>query len=181
MIKALDPYLRRKVVKDHRPITLDEAVARTWVDFRTADPTAAFVPQVSQQVAMQAMAPPPQHQQPQQMELDAVSHTTNRQFSFHAISGARQQNVFYERPLSQSFGYGPTAQPPRGGLHAMQTERHPRSWYPSERRDLERDSRGRACRDDRREPRRDDRYEPRRDDRREPRRDDWRERCRDDS
>ena len=73
MIKALDPYLRRKVVKEPRPTSLDDAVAHT------ADPPASFVLQAPQQVAMQAMAPPPQPQQPQHMELDALRHTPNRQ------------------------------------------------------------------------------------------------------
>ena len=101
MIKTLDPYLRRKVIKEPRPTFLDAAVARTWEAFRTADPTASFMPQESRPVATQAMAP---HPQPQQMELEAVRHTPNRQWSFHAISGARQQNVFSGRPLGQSFG-----------------------------------------------------------------------------
>ena len=107
MIKALDPCLRRKVIKELRPTSLDAAVARTWEAFRPADP---------QPVAMQAMAP---HPQPQQIELDAVRHTPNRQWSFHALPGARQQNVFSGRPLGQSFRYGPTAQPPSGCLHAL--------------------------------------------------------------
>jgi len=42
-----------------------------------------------------------------------------------------------------------------GGLHAMQSERHTRSGYSSERRDRKRDSRGKGHRDDRRERRRD--------------------------
>ena len=79
MIKELDPYLRRKVVKEPRPTSLDDAVARTWEPLRAANPQASFVPQASQQVAMQAMAPPPQPPQPQQMELDALRHTPNRQ------------------------------------------------------------------------------------------------------
>ena len=72
MIKALDPYLRRTVVKEPRPTSIYDAVARTWDAFSTADPPASFVPPASQQVAMQAMAPPPQ---PQQMELDAMRQT----------------------------------------------------------------------------------------------------------
>ena len=145
MIKALDPYLRRKAVKEPMPTSLDDAIARTLEAFRTADSPASFMPQVTQQVAMQAMAPPPQPQQPQQMDLDAVRHTPNRQWSLHALSGARQQNVFSGRPLGQSFGYGPSAQPHSEGLHAVQSERPPRSGYPSERPDRERDSRGRAA------------------------------------
>ena len=38
MIKALDPYLQRKVIKEPRPKDLDEAIARTWDVFRTAQP-----------------------------------------------------------------------------------------------------------------------------------------------
>jgi len=68
MIKALDPYLRRKVIKEPRPTSLGASVARTWEGFRTADPPASFMPQESQPAAMQAMDPP---RQPQQMELDA--------------------------------------------------------------------------------------------------------------
>ena len=148
MIKALDPYLSRKVVKETSPTSLDDAVARTLEAFCTADPPASFMPQVSQQVAMQATAPTPQPQQPQHMELDALRHTPNRQWSFHALSGGRQKNVFSGRPLGQSFSYGPSTQHPSEGLHAMQSERPPRSGCPSERRDRERDSRGSGRRDD---------------------------------
>ena len=64
MIQALDSYLRRKVVMEPRPTSLDHAVARTWDAFSTADPQAPLVQQASHQVAMQAMAPPRQPQQP---------------------------------------------------------------------------------------------------------------------
>jgi len=37
VIKALDPYLRRKVIKEPRPTSFDAAVARTWEGFRAAD------------------------------------------------------------------------------------------------------------------------------------------------
>ena len=100
MIKALDTYLRRNVVKEPRPTSLDDAVARTWEAFRTADPPASFMPQASQQVAMQAMSPPPHPQQPQHMELDALRHTPNWQLSFHALSGSRQQKVFSGGPTA---------------------------------------------------------------------------------
>ena len=61
MIKALYPYLRRNVNKEPRPTSLDAAVARSLEAFRTADHPASFMPQESQPVAMQAMAPSPQH------------------------------------------------------------------------------------------------------------------------
>ena len=93
---------------------------------------------------MQAMTQP---QQAQHIELDALRHTSIRKWSFHAISGARQQNVFSVLPLVQYFGRGPSAQPPSEGLHAMQSERHPSSGYQSERRDHERDSCVRCRRD----------------------------------
>jgi len=38
MIKALDPYLPRKVIKEPRPTSLDAAVARTWEAFRAPTP-----------------------------------------------------------------------------------------------------------------------------------------------
>ena len=46
MLKALDHYLQRKVNKEPKPATLEEAVERTWRVFHTAQPP---VPQ--QQVA----------------------------------------------------------------------------------------------------------------------------------
>ena len=38
LVKALDPYLQRKVLKDPKPTTLDEAIARAWQAFRTSQP-----------------------------------------------------------------------------------------------------------------------------------------------
>ena len=72
MIKALDIYLRRKVIKDPRPAYIDDAVAHTLEAFRNADHPALYMPQAPQHVEMQAISPPQQHQQ---MELDAVLHT----------------------------------------------------------------------------------------------------------
>ena len=73
MIKALSPNPRRKVVKEPRPTSLDDAVALTLETFRAGDQQASYMPQVPQHAAMQAMAPPPQHQKPQYTELDAVN------------------------------------------------------------------------------------------------------------
>ena len=41
MIRALDPYMQRKVIKEPRPTSLDAAVALTWEAFCTADPPAS--------------------------------------------------------------------------------------------------------------------------------------------
>ena len=38
MLKALDPYLQRKVIKEPKPATLEEAIERTWRVFHTAQP-----------------------------------------------------------------------------------------------------------------------------------------------
>ena len=71
-----EEHARQKMVMETRPTSTEDAVARTWEAFRAADPTAQYMAQARQQVAMQAMTTPPQ---PQQMELDAVRHAPNRQ------------------------------------------------------------------------------------------------------
>ena len=49
MIKALDPYLQRKVAKEPKPRDLDEAIKRTWDAHRTAQPPVPPHAPVAQQ------------------------------------------------------------------------------------------------------------------------------------
>ena len=60
MLKALDSYLQRRVIKEPKPATLEEAIQRTWRIFHTVQPPVPQ-PQVAHAVATScapAVAPP---------------------------------------------------------------------------------------------------------------------------
>ena len=50
MLKALDPYLQRKVIKEPKPATQEEAIQRTWRVFHAAQ-LPVPQPQVANAVA----------------------------------------------------------------------------------------------------------------------------------
>jgi hypothetical protein len=142
MIKALDPYLQRKVLKEPKPQTLDEAVARTWEAFRTAQPPAPFVPQSpAPSYAPTASAPPPGPA----MELDTVRQMPQapNAFAWQQPLQSHGYNVFSGRPLTQTFGQGGTAPRDIGQVNAVafQATRAERDRSRDERRP---DSRGRS-------------------------------------
>ena len=82
MSKSMDHYLQRKVIKEPKPATLEEAIQRTWRMFHTAQPpvpqsqvahavATSYALAVSEPVHVSTPAPP-------SMDLDAM-----RQASSH--------------------------------------------------------------------------------------------------
>ena len=86
MLKALDPHLQRKVIKEPKPATLDEAIERTWKVFHTAIPpvpqpqvvhaaATSYAPAVATHVNVSTPAPP-------SMDLDAMRQASSHQSAF---------------------------------------------------------------------------------------------------
>ena len=167
MIKALDPYLQRKVIKEPRPKDLDDAINRTWEVFRTAQPPTPLTQQVSQHAHVPAIAPP-QQQAPQQMELDLMRQAPRRNaMTFNALNP--QYNAFSGKLVGQTFGRGSFPQQELAQINAVQ-DYPPRSRYAGPRRD-DRDDRRQGRPERRREDRRDNSRSNSRDGRRDNRRD----------
>ena len=160
MIKALDPYLQRKVVKPPMQTTLDEAVERTWRAFRTAQPPMPLAPQASAQapaqlpVAMQT----PMAQPTPAMDLDAMRQATS---SFAHQWQQQQQssnfNVFTGKPMGQTFGRSEMpardfAQMNAVGFQAPSRVAEGEDRRRDDRDDLGRDRRRDGARDNRRKP-----------------------------
>ncbi|MGV0952579.1 MAG: hypothetical protein ACOYB3_18135, partial [Azonexus sp.] len=88
LIAALDPYIQRKVIKDPKPNTLDEVIARTWDAHRTALPVPPPAP-----VAQQTQGVQP-------MQLDMLRHTPSPSTS----TSQTTYNAFSGKPMLQTFG-----------------------------------------------------------------------------
>jgi hypothetical protein len=69
MIKGLDEYLQRKVMKEPRHVDPDKAIGRTWQVFQTAQPRQLLMPEVPQPTQAPAIAPPRSAQSQQEIEL----------------------------------------------------------------------------------------------------------------
>ena len=115
MINGLDPYLMRKVVKEPRPQTLDDAIKKTWEVFRTSPPPLPSYQTPSSHYGSSSTQRPMQQQVPTQMELDFVRPMPQGNQTFQVSRPANNSatmrfNAFSGSPLQQTFGhYAPTS------------------------------------------------------------------------
>ena len=96
IVAAFPDYLARKVVKPPLPVTLDEAIDRTWQAFHTCPPIGS-----AQTPAATSAAPVTSSTQ--HMELDTLKAMPSA-IPTHYFPLGSQFNVFTGKPMMQTFG-----------------------------------------------------------------------------
>ena len=86
MINGLDQYLMRKVVKEPKPQTLDEAIKKTWEAFRTTPPPMPSQQYPSRHYGTSQAQMPHQPMLPTQMDLDFRRPMSHAQTAFNTRS-----------------------------------------------------------------------------------------------